>query len=235
MSLRTVAESELPPEVCPQPPRWPPLDDLVANPPPGRKRTRFRLSLARDEQGNYWEPSPHQGGRCVWPGCHHPRDDLRVDVEQDRDLGIPLCMVHALDVHRIVAMSFSAQGNGIVVDRHGRTRTPNDSPDGWIYYVRSGEKIKIGHTTRLKQRIRAYPPDTIILAVHRGSKDDEKQLHTRFQTYRVAGREWYERSDVLLAHIADMTRRYGPPPSDLHPKRVSTGRAPVRLRARTWR
>jgi hypothetical protein len=118
------------------------------------------------------------------------------------------------------------------IDRGGKSKVALVPEEGWIYYVRSGDKIKIGHTTRLKQRIRAYPPDTHVLAVHRGSRTVERDLHAQFQTYRTAGREWYDQGQGLIDHINAVLLEYGPPPADVHPKRVSTGKQAVKYGGR---
>lgn len=72
---------------------------------------------------------------------------------------------------------------------------------GWIYYLRLDEKIKIGWTSDLDQRMKAYPPHAIRLAVHRGSRADERDLHRTFTPFRVAGREWYSQGNELMSHI----------------------------------
>lgn len=60
-----------------------------------------------------------------------------------------------------------------------------------IYYVRVGEHIKIGWTTNLYRRLRAYPPTAELLAWRYGTKADERALHQQFAAYLAGGREWF--------------------------------------------
>lgn len=146
---------------------------------------------------------------------------------------MPLCWEHVFTVSVTVTQWRERFRDTNTVDRGGEFLSPIAPFEGWIYYVRSGGLIKIGHTTRLKQRIRAYPPDTVVLAVHRGSKADERDLHARFATYRHAGREWYDQGTALIRHINDVLEQWGPPPPEAHPQRVNTGRQFVAVRSRS--
>jgi hypothetical protein len=60
--------------------------------------------------------------------------------------------------------------------------------------------------------MRAYPPDSKLLAVHPGTPQVEKRMHSILGVSRVAGREWYEPSEVVMAHIDRVVEEFGPPP-----------------------
>ena len=74
-------------------------------------------------------------------------------------------------------------------------------PTPVVYYLRVGQLIKIGYTSDLPQRLRAYPPDTLVLATEPGDMSLEQQRHRQFSWHRVAGREWFDPAPPLLRHI----------------------------------
>lgn len=82
---------------------------------------------------------------------------------------------------------------------------------GVIYYLRVSGLIKIGFTTNLEQRVKAYPPDTELLAAHRGTMKTERAMHTRFCAELAGRREWFRESDELMAHIHRVRDESGDP------------------------
>ncbi|MFC9768639.1 GIY-YIG nuclease family protein [Rhodococcus jostii] len=73
--------------------------------------------------------------------------------------------------------------------------------DGWVYYLRVGKHIKIGFASNLESRLRAYPPDTELLAVEKGTMKLETERHREFAAIRAHGREWYWPKPWLMEHI----------------------------------
>lgn len=70
-----------------------------------------------------------------------------------------------------------------------------------VYYIRWGDRIKIGFTKRLAERLKGLYHDEV-LAVEPGSRDLERQRHTQFASVRVEGqREWFTDSAALRFHI----------------------------------
>jgi hypothetical protein len=63
------------------------------------------LDLRRSEHGEYLTASPFQAGRCVWPGCTHPRSTDFTDEHNGKTYGLPLCPIHALETYHIVGRS----------------------------------------------------------------------------------------------------------------------------------
>jgi len=83
---------------------------------------------------------------------------------------------------------------------------------GWIYYIRVDERIKIGYSTDVKQRMRAYPPHSELLAVHPGTPTLEREMHAQFAGHLAQGREWFRPDDPVMVHIARVVEQFGPPP-----------------------
>lgn len=70
-----------------------------------------------------------------------------------------------------------------------------------VYYLRVGHLIKIGYSSDVAQRLRSYPPDTTLLVTEPGDFDLERQRHKEFNHALVGGREWFEPTPDLMAHI----------------------------------
>lgn len=109
---------------------------------------------------------------------------------------------------------------------------PEPKREGVVYYVQVGGHIKIGWTSRLEQRMRSYPPNTILLAVHPGSRADEKQLHKRFAVHRSHGQEWYPLVPVILDHIKRVIADHGEPPATIFGARAVEVPRPHQLKNR---
>lgn len=76
--------------------------------------------------------------------------------------------------------------------------------EGCVYYIRIGDRVKIGHTTNPSKRLATYPPQTEILALRRGSKELEHREHVRFSEHRTDGREWFHANERVLHMIAEI-------------------------------
>ena len=68
-----------------------------------------------------------------------------------------------------------------------------------VYYVRFGDRIKIGTSVCILGRMDNIPHDQL-LAVEPGGRELEQQRHREFATDRVTG-EWFLPSDELLSHV----------------------------------
>lgn len=90
-----------------------------------------------------------------------------------------------------------------------------DAEDGVVYYIRRGKYVKIGTTTKLRNRMRELMPDEV-LAVEPGSYALEGALHARFATIRFASWcEYFALTPELQEHIDSVLAKHGPPPSGL--------------------
>lgn len=83
--------------------------------------------------------------------------------------------------------------------------------DGTVYYLRIGGYIKIGWTSDMGKRMKAYPPDTVLLATQPGTRSDEAAEHKRFAHLRTHGREWYPLAPQLTQHIDRIVQANGEP------------------------
>lgn len=76
------------------------------------------------------------------------------------------------------------------------------SPDAHapiVYYLRFGDRIKIGTTRNLPKRLAAVPHDEV-LATELGDFQVEGSRHRQFQHLRIKG-EWFQPAQDLLDHI----------------------------------
>lgn len=84
---------------------------------------------------------------------------------------------------------------------------------GWIYYLLVGDRIKIGYTKDVGQRMKQYPPTSELLATHPGTPKIEREMHHKFLHLLANGREWFTVADDLMAHIEHVRsgqRQYAP-------------------------
>ncbi|MFP7761509.1 GIY-YIG nuclease family protein [Marisediminicola sp. LYQ85] len=70
-----------------------------------------------------------------------------------------------------------------------------------VYYVRFGDRIKIGTSGNPRVRFQALPYDEV-LAFELGDRMLEQRRHAQFASWRIPRTEWFERSDELDAHVA---------------------------------
>lgn len=73
-----------------------------------------------------------------------------------------------------------------------------------VYFLRNGNRIKIGTTTDLHQRIRrlALRPEHIALLIP-GGRTEERALHRRFAELRDGNTEWFQDSGPLAQYLTD--------------------------------
>jgi len=77
-----------------------------------------------------------------------------------------------------------------------------------VYYAQVGDRVKIGFTTNLVERMHAIVPEKL-LAVERGGPTLERARHKQFAALRTQ-REWFRHEPPLTDHIANLmssTRR----------------------------
>ena len=68
-----------------------------------------------------------------------------------------------------------------------------------VYYMRVGNRVKIGYSTNLASRIASVMPEEV-LAVEPGGRMLEGVRHRQFADLRVT-REWFRHEGALVAHI----------------------------------
>lgn len=78
-----------------------------------------------------------------------------------------------------------------------------------VYYLRFGDRVKIGTTKNLEQRLIALPHDEV-MATEPGGIHVEQQRHKQFGHLRIrtgSHREWFQLTPELAQHIAAVRAR----------------------------
>lgn len=78
-----------------------------------------------------------------------------------------------------------------------------------VYYLRFGDRIKIGTSTNLARRLQSVPCDEV-MAVEPGGLALEGARHDKFAELRITG-EWFRPGDALLDHVFDLRGRHAIP------------------------
>jgi hypothetical protein len=162
--------------------------------------------------------------RCVQPGC---------DDTAPGDAPVALCVQHLA-----LAAEWAGRRWGVLDTLPSPcimcgSRLGRDYPSGWlcatcewrqgevpdhdlarpridvVYYLRHGDRVKIGTTTNPRQRFAAIWHDEL-LALERGDRHVERARHEQFAQERLERSEWFRSSPRLLAHIAAIARDVDP-------------------------
>ena len=75
-----------------------------------------------------------------------------------------------------------------------------------VYYMLFGDRIKIGTTRNVMQRMREVPNDRV-LVTEPGDFHLEAVRHNEFKSARIKG-EWFRQSPELLAHIEVLKEKW---------------------------
>lgn len=82
---------------------------------------------------------------------------------------------------------------------------------GVVYYMRFGDRVKIGYTSDLHARALEVPNDEV-LAAEPGGYETERKRHLQFAEFKVpAFKEWFRLDRTLSDHIDDIRKRHGDP------------------------
>jgi Meiotically up-regulated gene 113 len=131
--------------------------------------------------------------------AHESEDDLMVKVLLDafpKDLELHKSLTPAQRQMWIDKASLAACGqSNEMADR-----------EPIVYFIACGDElIKIGHTTNLRSRLRSLrtgtPKELRVLLVIPGTRDDEQELHRKFEAHRVR-REWFSRCGPIMEFIS---------------------------------
>lgn len=187
--------------------------------------------------------------RCAWPGCRShmqirsPRDG---QIIQDR-YGV-LCATHSVDVAIAVVQHqndvhqftqfFERQSTERAIraeqwrredERYEAEKAAlRQDREGFVYYLKVGDRLKIGYSVDVKRRMRAYPPGSQLLAVEPGDRDLERQRHHQFAGSLMDGREWFRPTPDLIELVQELVQVYGEPKRFAHHYRKNEN--PVRIR-----
>lgn len=157
--------------------------------------------MARSTHVNRIATSRPPGGffdaTCCYPNCEAASSAL---VEE------PICDTHITRVHRAVSLLLK-EFKPPEVGRPAVKHEPKHA--GLVYFIKFGNRIKIGFTTNLAQRLTQLPHDEVLVTVA-GSFSTEKRLHNKFKHLRVVG-EWFEAAPELLEYTANLRAGGGRP------------------------
>lgn len=101
---------------------------------------------------------------------------------------------HAEEVHREHLRQIRNQ------DRLARAKHPSV-----VYYMRIGNRVKIGYSTNLPARVASVMPEEV-LATEAGGRLLEDVRHRQFDQLRVI-REWFRYEEPLAGHIARLAEK----------------------------
>lgn len=140
---------------------------------------------------------------------------------------ISLCKLHYkgyLDVLRLMnegrlvepTREFAEQVREWRRSRSGDYDAARERANAVVYYIRIGDRIKIGWTGDFPARMQSLMPDDI-LAIEPGSMALERDRQKEFRHLQIVGERFQIRKD-LLDHIARVRTEHGvpPSPSELH-------------------
>jgi hypothetical protein len=86
-----------------------------------------------------------------------------------------------------------------------------------VYYVRFGDRIKIGTSSDVWTRITSIPCDRL-LATEPGDYALERERHEQFKAFRLnRNSEWFRDCPEIRAHINALRREYGDPVEKRYP------------------
>jgi hypothetical protein len=74
-----------------------------------------------------------------------------------------------------------------------------------VYYMRLGNRVKIGWSSNLAVRVATIQPEEV-MATEDGGQKLEARRHKEFADLRVSG-EWFRLEEPLIAHIEALQRR----------------------------
>lgn len=127
-----------------------------------------------------------------------------------------LCNEHAWEVvnryrHAVEAdIELARRRKAAEAERRESVRQGNGE-GSLVYYARIGDYIKIGFSTRLKNRLKSLRADEL-LAIEPGGLEVERERHHQFADERIdMKRENFRPSPTLEAHVAALHERYGLP------------------------
>lgn len=81
-----------------------------------------------------------------------------------------------------------------------------DDANSVVYYVRFSDRIKIGFSRNLGQRLTSIPHDEL-LTVEPGARAVEARRHRQFAEHRIIG-EWFASAPALLEHVESLKARH---------------------------
>lgn len=135
-----------------------------------------------------------------------PEGEVCGRVSFDESLPFPLCFQHFVAVRR---WDFREVAERM---RAAYPQPPQLPDTAVVYYVRVGDRVKIGTTVKtVRQRFQGQlPPDAQVLATEPGSYEVERRRHRQFRHLQDAN-EWFHAGPELWSHVAELRKQHGNP------------------------
>lgn len=85
---------------------------------------------------------------------------------------------------------------------------PDCGHENVVYFILNGNRVKIGTTTNLRNRVRALAlkPRNVIACVP-GDRQQEDAMHARFSTLRIGRTEWFAFEGPIIDAVNDWHAR----------------------------
>ena len=131
------------------------------------------------------------------------------EAKPAEDMPFPICARHAIQV-TVAVQEFSTKRLLASSVDHRRIRQQRER-GSVVYYVElPGDRIKIGTTINLPQRLDALRVGReAILATEPGGLTLERQRHRQFDAYRIGKREDFRDVPMLREWITEIKRQQG--------------------------
>lgn len=159
---------------------------------------------------------------CIWTDC---------DKAHAPQLRVPLCFDHAnkvaTDVTRYTTAEAQRQRAEAEATIDAGLRLTGGPVPGWVYYIEIDGLIKIGYTTNIINRTRAYPPTAKLLAIEPGTKALERGRHSIFGQHLARGREWFNDHPDIRTWIDTLRAEYGDPSDEAYTFSAPTEKKPI--------
>jgi hypothetical protein len=166
-----------------------------------QSRAQLRKRMAFDSRGRI---TIDESRPCV-ASDHCPNEIIP-------DCPVRLCGAHLREVYGFAADMVSDRWDEAVrcyvSELHDTFKPPKAVKQprlGWVYFVRFGDRVKVGYTTNPDQRLVAVPNDEVIGLIP-GTRDDEAAWHELLADRHVTG-EWFNADAELLATLANVVSR----------------------------
>lgn len=144
--------------------------------------------------------------QLVLPLCAEHRDRLVVALlpEYAARYREPHTWVRALQKHPDLLEPAdipepARQRRRAAADRQRAARQNPRQPEPVVYFIRVGDRVKIGWSTDYRSRFRqlTLPGDAQVVRTEPGGPSEEAALHARFAPHRIGNTEWFYVRDDL--------------------------------------
>lgn len=125
---------------------------------------------------------------------------------------IPLCFAHMLHVVSLAMPQVVQAAAASSPDPAAMRMLPVDTRkllaasahDSIVYFLRNGDRVKIGTTRNLRGRVAGLSlrPDNVLFAVS-GGIQVERALHERFADLRIGETEWFQFAQPIADFVND--------------------------------